>query len=168
MEKLFIDWKNMEEYSLIPIEYRFVDKAEVIPGKEACGEKAFSFLDWYFKSHFPGNPIVPGVFLMEVLQQTGMLIVTTMTEVSEKLLFFHSCESMRMYCPVRPGDIVLAYVELDSYKHGVARMHGRIVMYDKEKGEDKLVCFMHFTLLAIKELSDISSQMLKSEKYVCG
>lgn len=159
VEKRYINWENMGEYSLIPIEYRFVDEAEVIPSKEAWGKKAFSSLDWYFKVHFPGNPLVPGVFLMEVLQQTGMLVVTTMPEVSERLLLFHSCEAMRMYCSVRPGDIVSAHVILDSYKLGVAKMHGEVVMHNQDTGEDKLVCSMCFTLLNEQELAKISSKM---------
>ena len=40
--KVIIDWSNFEEYSSVPIEYRFVDRCEVVPGKEAFGMKAVS------------------------------------------------------------------------------------------------------------------------------
>ena len=60
MESIRITWENMDRYSAVPIEYRFVDWAEVIPGKEARGYKAVSSQDWFFKFHFPGDITTDG------------------------------------------------------------------------------------------------------------
>lgn len=148
MEKISLDWSNMDQYSDIPIGYRFVDWAEVIPGVEAWGRKAVSSLDWYFKIHFPGNPIMPGVFLMELMQQTGMLIVTTMPETRTNLLLFHACDSMRMYGSARPGDLLSAHVVLESFRHGVAKFSGEVVACAPKEKADTLVCKMEFTLVS--------------------
>lgn len=152
MEKILLDWSNMDQYSAVPIGYRFVDRAEVIPGVEAWGRKAVSTLDWYFKIHFPGNPIMPGVFLMELMQQTGMLIVTTMPEVSANILLFHACESMRMYGSARPGDLLSAHVVLESFRHGVAKFSGEVITCASGEGVDTLVCKMRFSLILQEEI----------------
>ena len=154
-ESILIDWRNMEQYSSIPIGYRLVDQAIVIPGKEAFGRKAVSSLDWFFKVHFPGNPIMPGVFIMEVMQQTGMLIVTTMRESKTDILLFHSCESVRMYRGVRPGDMLSSHVVLESFRHGVAKFNGKVTICDTEKGEEKTVCTMKFVLISEKDIEKI-------------
>lgn len=153
MDKLLLDWSNMDQYSAVPIGYRFVDRAEVIPGIEAWGKKAVSTLDWYFKIHFPGNPVMPGVFLMELMQQTGMLIVTTMPEAGTNILLFHACESMRMYGSARPGDLLSAHVVLESFRHGVAKFSGEVTAFTSEERADTLVCRMRFSLVSQEEIS---------------
>lgn len=148
MEKIVVNWENMEQYSDIPIGFRFVDQAEIVPGKEGWSKKTVSSLDWYFKVHFPGDPVMPGVFLMEVMQQTGMLIVTTMPESKTKLLLLHSCESMRIYRSARPGDVLSAHVILESYRYGVAKCSGSVTVYDNLEKDEKVVCEMKFILVA--------------------
>ena len=150
-----IDWKNISKYSLIPIEYRFIDQCNVLPGKEAVGTKMVSSQDWFFKFHFPGNPIMPGVFLMEVMQQTGYLIITTMEDNEPNTLFMQSCKSMRIYKPVRPGDEIKAYVSLISYRLGIANFHGEVKKV--EGTEESLVCKMDFTLVSESSLVKVSA-----------
>lgn len=147
-----INWENMENYSSVPIEYRFVDSAEVKPGKEAWGYKSVSSLDWFFKFHFPGNPVMPGVLVMETLQQTGLLIITTMPEINEKVMLFNGCENMRMFNSVRPGDVLKTHVLLDSFKRGIANFQGEVRI--ERFGEEKqlLACSMNFTMLLKSEM----------------
>ena len=144
-DSILINWENIERYSSVPIKYRFVDKCVVVPGKEAVGTKVVSSQDWYFKIHFPGNPIMPGVFLMEAMQQTGMLIITTMPDSKERLMLFQGCKAMRIFKPVRPGDVIHMYVSLRSYRLGVAVFHGEV---KREDEVETLVCSMDFTMVS--------------------
>lgn len=155
MDRLHINWENMNEFSQVPIEYRFIDKVDVVPGVEATGIKAVSSLDWYFKIHFPGNPIVPGVFLMEAMQQTGLFIITTLPETKEKLMLFQGCKNMRMYKSVRPGDIIKTDVQLKAYRNGIADFDGKLYIQDGEK--ETLACAMTFTQIVRSQLPQIKA-----------
>lgn len=114
MEKIWIDCKNISEYLHVPTNYCFVDCAEVLPGHAAWGMKAVSPMDWYFKMHFPGNPMMPGVLIMETLFQTAALIIGATAETAEKQLLVDSCEFMRLYHSVRPGEVLNTCAELIS------------------------------------------------------
>lgn len=161
--KVIVGWENMNDYSSVPIEYRFIDKCEVIPGKQAVGTKVVSSLDWYFKFHFPGNPIMPGVFIMEVMQQTGLLIITSMPDTKQNVLFLQSCKNMRIFKPVRPGDQIKDYVSLLSYRYGIASFHGEVRKIQDD--EEILVCSMDFTLVAETGLVKISAKEKEQDDY---
>lgn len=152
MNKIAIDWKHIDEYIADPIEYRFIDKVEVIPGSEAWGVKLASSLDWYFKAHFPNDPAMPEGFIMETIMQTGVFIITTLPETDNKLMMFQSCESMKIYGLVRPGDIIDTHVSLKSYRHGIAKYFG-----EARVGEHQ-VCSMEFTLISKNEILKVSPQ----------
>jgi len=144
-ESVSFNYANLFDYVKDPIEYLFIDKAEVIPGKEAWGQKLASMQDWYFKMHFPGNPIMPGVFVMESIMTTGSLIIYTMSGKKNIQLLFNSCEGMKMYHSVRPGDILKNHVVLERYRSGFAKFHGEAFV------EDELACKMDFVLIAPEE-----------------
>ncbi len=143
-ERLQLDYRNIMEYTKNTLEYLFVDKAEVIPGKEAWGTKLSSSQDWYYKMHFPGNPVMPGVLMEEVLQTTGSFIIYTMAGKKDIQLFYDSSQ-MKMHHSVRPGDVITAHVVLDRYRLGVGKFHGEAYV------GNKLICRTEFTLIAPKE-----------------
>lgn len=144
-DKITINYQNIFEYSKDTMEYMFVDKAEVIPGVEAWGEKLASHQDWYFKIHFPGNPVMPGVFVMESIMTTGSFIIYTMEGKKDIILYFNESKNMKMYRSIRPGDIMKIHVVLEQYRYGVAKFHGEAFC------EEELVCKMSFTLIAPEE-----------------
>jgi len=144
-DKVYINYENIFEYSKNTIEYMFVDKAEVIPGKEAWGIKLASHQDWYYKMHFPGNPIMPGILVMEAIMTTGSFVIYTMEGKKDIQLLFNESKSMKMYRSVRPGDILKTHAVLERYRLGVAKFIGEAFC------EDELVCKMEFVLIAPEE-----------------
>lgn len=160
MEMLNISWDKMDDYTSVPLEYRFIDVADILPGVEGWGRKSVSSQDWYFKMHFPGNPVMPGVLLMETLQQTGLLIVTTMPDVNEKVMLFQECKNMRMYNSVRPGDILKTHVSLDDFRRGIAKFHGEVMIERYGEKEDFKGCSMEFVMLLREQMMRIPVRYL--------
>lgn len=59
---------------------------------------------FFFRGHFPGNPILPGVIMVEALAQTGALAALADPEVEGKLALFAGIDRVRFRRPVRPGE----------------------------------------------------------------
>jgi 3-hydroxyacyl-[acyl-carrier-protein] dehydratase len=102
--------------TLLPHRYPFlmVDRmVEMVRGERAVGLKNVSINEPHFQGHFPGEPIMPGVLLIEAMAQTaGALVVDTLGEAMHgKLVYFMSIEDARFRQPVRPGDQVMIHVE---------------------------------------------------------
>lgn len=145
ISKIELDYRNILEYTKDVQEYLFVDQVTV-EGSKAIGKKLVSSQDWYFCIHFPGNPIMPGVFIMESIMQTGTFIVSTMPGKKDISLLFDSSEKTKFYRGVRPGDILDTSAELLSYKRGIIKFVGEAYV------DEELVCKMSFTLVSPDEL----------------
>ena len=71
---------------------------EYIPGESAIES------EYYFKGHFPGNPIMPGVLITESLAQTGAVAILSMEENRGKNALFGGIDKMKFKKQVVPGD----------------------------------------------------------------
>lgn len=60
---------------------------EYIPGERATAYKNVDETEWYFKGHFPGNPIMPGVLIAESLAQTGAVAILSVEENKGKMRY---------------------------------------------------------------------------------
>ena len=149
MESIVLDYRNILEYAEYTTEYLFVDRVEVQSGKSAAGVKHASFQDWYFKIHFPDNPVMPGVFVMEAIMQTGLFVISTMPEKMHVLFVFRECDKVKFRKSVRPGDVLHTNVVLESYKRGVAKFYGEAFV------DGEWTCSMNFTMVAPEELPNI-------------
>ena len=77
---------------------------EYTPGESAVGYKNVDESEWYFKGHFPGNPIMPGVLIAESLAQTGAIAILSMEENKGKNALFGGIDKMKFKKMVLPGD----------------------------------------------------------------
>ena len=96
-----------EIMEIIPHRYPFllIDTIEELEkGSRAVGRKCVSMNEPYFQGHFPGNPVMPGVLILEALAQVGAVAVLTKPENQGKIAFFGGIKEARFRAQVRPGD----------------------------------------------------------------
>ena len=77
---------------------------EYVPGESAIAYKSVNEQEWYFKGHFPDNPIMPGVLIAESLAQTGAVAILSMEENKGKNALFGGIDKMKFKRKVVPGD----------------------------------------------------------------
>ena len=108
----------------IPHRYPFllVDRMiDVEPGKRAIGIKNVSANEWFFQGHFPGNPIMPGVLIIEALAQVGAVAALSAPSSQGKLGLFAGIDKVRFRRQVRPGDQLHLDVTLDRVRQSIGK-----------------------------------------------
>lgn len=85
---------------------------DVVPGQQATGIKNVSVNEPYFQGHFPSDPVMPGVLVVEAMAQTAaVLVVATLGPEKEgRLVYFMTIDSARFRKPVVPGDTIHIHV----------------------------------------------------------
>tara|TARA_B100000989_G_scaffold292603_1_gene268762 strand:+ start:726 stop:1160 length:435 start_codon:yes stop_codon:yes gene_type:complete len=114
--------------SLIPHRdpFLFVDTCEVlIPGEHGKSQKLFSNDEFFFKGHFPKNPIVPGVIIIEAMAQTAGIVVSyKLREYKEKSVLFMSVNKAKFRKPILPNDNVSFEVKFLNSVRDVYKFEG--------------------------------------------
>ena len=77
---------------------------EFVPGESCIAYKNVSADEYYFMHHFPGNPIMPGVLIVESLAQTGAVAILSMEENKGRNALFGGIDKLRFKKQVVPGD----------------------------------------------------------------
>ena len=97
--------------------FLFVDKILTLEkGKRAVGIKNLSSQDYFFKGHFPGRPIMPGVLIIEAMAQVGGVMMLSPKENRGKLAYFLACDNVKFRKTVLPGDELLLEVSASKLK----------------------------------------------------
>ncbi len=105
---------------------------EYIPGESAVAYKNVKETEWYFKGHFPGNPIMPGVLITESLAQTGAIAILSMEENKGRNALFGGIDKMKFKKMVVPGDRLKLEVKITKRKgpigvgEAIATVDGKI------------------------------------------
>lgn len=108
-----MDIKEIQK--IIPHRYPFilVDRIEELePGKSAKGYKNVSINDYFFQGHFPEEPVMPGVLIIEALAQVGAVALLSMEEFKGKIAYFGGINKARFKKKVIPGDRLDLAIEI--------------------------------------------------------
>ena len=113
--------------------FLMIDEVEdFVPGESAIAYKNVNIEAWYFKGHFPGNPIMPGVLIAESLAQTGAVAILSVDENKGKNALFGGIDKMRFKRQVVPGDRLKLEVKIVKRKgpigvgEAIASVDGRV------------------------------------------
>lgn len=85
---------------------------ELEPGKRGIGKKCVSYNEPYFAGHFPGEPVMPGVLIVEALAQVGAVVMLSCPEYKGKTAYFGAINSCKFKRKIVPGDVLLLEVEM--------------------------------------------------------
>ena len=102
------------------------------PGKYAVGYKCVTFREDFFKGHFPDEPVVPGVLMVEMLAQVGAVAILSLEENKGKTAYFGSINSAKFKRKVVPGDMLKLECEIIKRKgpigvgEAIATVDGKI------------------------------------------
>ncbi len=110
-----------------------IDRVEELVSGESCvAYKNVCINEPYFEGHFPGNPIMPGVLIVEALAQTGAVAILSKEENKGRNALFGGIDKLRFKKPVLPGDVLKLEVKIIKQKgpigvgEAVATVDGKV------------------------------------------
>ena len=111
--------------------------------KHIVGVKNVSINEDFFRGHFPGKPIMPGVLIIEAMAQTGgLLLLQEVEDRDHKLLYFVAIDDARFRRPVVPGDQLLIEVSVLTWRSQFCKLAGKASVNGDLAAEATLMCKM--------------------------
>jgi len=127
--------KNRDPYLLIDY------ATKVVPGKSVEGYKILKKNEWFFKVHWPGDPNMPGMLQVEAMVQMSSLIIFTLPNISEKILYLADSNNIKFFKKIVPGDKLKIVSKLISNSRGLYKFESEGYV------RKKIACKANFTLI---------------------
>jgi 3-hydroxyacyl-[acyl-carrier-protein] dehydratase len=127
--------------------FLFLDRVlELVPGERVVAEKTLTGEEDFFRGHFPGYPVFPGVLQVEALAQAGAVAALCTSDATGKLALFGGLEKVRFRQQVRPGDTLRLEVTLVRSRGFVGKGEGRATV------DGRLACSAQLTFALVDAL----------------
>lgn len=134
--------KEIQE--IIPHRYPFllIDKVTYMePGKKVIAYKNVTMNEYFFQGHFPAEPVMPGVLIIEALAQAGAVAILSQDSFKGKIAFFGGINKAKFRKKVVPGDVLKLEVEIVKIK-GPAGIGKAIAYVEDKKAAEAEIMFM--------------------------
>ena len=139
---------KISEYLPHRFPFLFIDKVQSISNEKIIALKNVSFNEYYFTGHFPQEPIMPGVIIVEALAQAcGILAFKANNKKPEDgySIYLSGVDKARFRHPVRPGDVLVLRSNIVAHKKSLWRFHCEAHV------KDNLVCSLVLTSVVRKQ-----------------
>jgi 3-hydroxyacyl-[acyl-carrier-protein] dehydratase len=126
---MLLDIREIQK--VLPHRYPFllVDRVvELEPGKRIVGIKNVTATEHYFQGHFPGEPLMPGVLILEALAQVGAIMVLKEFQAEGQVILFAGMDEVAFRHKVVPGDQLRLEAEVDRIRMPFGRFKTRALV----------------------------------------
>lgn len=140
MSEPIIDIKEI--LNILPHRYPFllIDKiVEFEASKSALGIKNVTMNEPFFQGHFPDNPIMPGVLIIEAMAQVGGILAFKSADVTNKGVYFMGIDKAKFRRPVVPGDTLSIKLEVTKTRGKIWKFHAEACVEGKVAAEADLM-----------------------------
>ena len=126
---------------ILPHRYPFllVDRVIELADSRAVGIKCVTINDYFFRGHFPGRPVMPGVLIIEAMAQVGGIILLNKPENKGKFAYFMAVDKVKFRKPVVPGDVLVLEAELGKLRTRTGQLTARALVDGKVVCEGELM-----------------------------
>ena len=133
-----------EIIKLLPHRYPFImiDRIlELTPGEKVIALKNVTINEPFFQGHFPENPIMPGVLIIEAMGQAGAVLAAKSMEREshDSLIYFMGMDKVKFHKPVIPGDQLIFEMKFLKQRRNVFRMSGTAYVDEKVVAQAELM-----------------------------
>ena len=111
--------------------------------ESAIGIKSVTANEPFFQGHFPNNPIMPGVLIIEAMAQAGgFLLLLEIPDRDKKLLYFVAVDGARFRRPVVPGDQLRMEINVLAWRGDFCKLEGKAYVGEELAAEGIVMCKM--------------------------
>lgn len=120
--------------------FLLIDRVDVLEsGKHGIGRKCVSYNELFFSGHFPKEPVMPGVLIVEALSQLGAVVYLSLEENKGKNAYFAGINKFKFRNKVVPGDVMTLEVSLIKNKGNMGIANAKAYDEDKVFAEGELM-----------------------------
>jgi 3-hydroxyacyl-[acyl-carrier-protein] dehydratase len=122
---------------ILPHRYPFllIDRILELRDGWVVGQKCVTMNEWFFQGHFPQQPVMPGVLIIEAMAQTGAILAHADEENKGKLVFLAGVDEARFRKVVSPGDVLRIEITELQRRRGIGKCSGRVLVDNKLAAE---------------------------------